>query len=153
MKYTTEIKIRLPRDQVTELFDRPENLYKWQPGLKSIEHLSGDPGKEGAQSRMVYEGRKGDLVMTESITQRNLPDEFHLSYIARGVFNEVYNYFSEPEPGITLWKMKNIFRFRGTMAFMIPFMKKAFIQNTHLSMERFKAFAESRKKINKLSDT
>jgi len=145
MKYTKEINIQLPRDQVIELFDSTDNLYQWQPGLKNFEHLSGDPGKEGARSRMVYEGRKGDLVMTETITKRNLPDEFHVSYKARGVFNEVYNYFSEPEPGTTLWKTENIFRFRGALAVMIPFMKKAFIQNTGLSMERFKAFAESKK--------
>lgn len=144
MKYTTEIKIQLPRDQVIELFDNTYNLYQWQPGLKNIEHVSGNPGKEGARSRMVYEGRKGDLVMTETITKRNLPDEFHTSYKARGVVNEVYNYFSEPEPGHTLWKMENMFRFRGALAVMIPFMKKAFIQNTNLSMERFKSFAEGK---------
>jgi hypothetical protein len=143
MKYTAEITIHLPREKVIELFDSTENLYKWQPGLKSIEHLSGDPGKEGARSRMVYEGRKGDLEMTETITHRNLPDEFHRTYEAKGVYNQVFNYFSEPEPGTTLWKTENIFRFRGTMAVMIPFMKKAFIHNTRLSMERFKAFAES----------
>jgi hypothetical protein len=145
MKYTTEIQIQLPREQVIELFDRTDNLYKWQPGLKSYEHLSGDPGKEGARSRLAYEGRKGDLVMTETITKRNLPDEIHLGYEARGVYNQVYNYFSEPEPGTTLWKTENIFRFRGAMSVMIPFMKKAFIQSTNLSMERFKAFAENRK--------
>jgi hypothetical protein len=142
MKYTTEVTIRLSRDKVIELFDSTENLRKWQPGLLSFEHLSGDAGQEGSQSKMVYEGRKGELVMTETISKRNFPDEFHAIYESRGVYNEMYNYFSEPEPGISLWRTVSIFKFRGLMALMAPFMKQAFTNNTILSMERFKTFAE-----------
>ena len=141
MEYTTEINIQLPRKKVIELFDNTENLNKWQPGLINLEALSGEPGKEGSQSRMVYEGRKGDLVMTETITHRNLPDEFHAIYKAKGVYNEMYNYFTEPEAGTTLWRTVSVFRFKGLMALMAPFMKKAFMDNTLLSMERFKVFA------------
>ena len=95
---------------------------------------------------MIYAGRKGDLVMKETIILRNFPHEFHASYQARGVYNQVFNYFEEPEPGTTLWKTQNIFKFRGAMAFMIPFMKRAFKNNTLLSMERFKVFAETTEK-------
>lgn len=143
MKYTTEVIIHLSREKVIELFDNTENLYKWQPGLKSFEHLSGEPGQEGSQSTMVYDGRKGDLVMTETITLRKLPDEFHGVYKAKGVYNEMYNYFRESEAGITLWKTVSVFRFNGLMALMAPFIKKAFMDNTLLSMERFKVFAET----------
>jgi len=94
----------------------------------------------------VYEGRKGDLVMTETITKRNFPDEFQAIYETRGVYNQVHNYFEEPEPGTTLWKMENVFKFSGAMAMMVPFMKKAFKNNTLLSMERFKVFAETAEK-------
>lgn len=147
MKYTSEVIIRLSREKVIELFDNTENLYKWQPGLRSFEHLSGEAGKEGCQSTMVYDGRKGDLVMTETITHRKLPEEFHGVYKAKGVYNEMYNYFSEPEAGITLWKTVSVFRFKGLMALMAPFMKKAFMDNTLLSMERFKVFAETADKM------
>lgn len=143
MKYTTEVTIHLPREKVIELFDSTENIYKWQPGLLSFEHLSGEPGQEGCRSKMVYEGRKSDLLMTETITKRNFPDEFHGTYEARGVYNEIYNYFSEPEPGTTLWSTVSIFKFRGLMALMAPFMKQAFTHNTVLNMERFKVFAEN----------
>ena len=143
MKYTTEVSIHLPREKVIEKFDSTENLYKWQPGLKKFEPLSGEPGKEGSKSTMVYEGRKGDLVMTETIVLNKFPDEFHTIYTAKGVYNEMYNYFTEPEPGITLWKTVSVFRFKGLMALMAPFMGKAFTDNTLLSMERFKVFAET----------
>ncbi len=142
MKYTTEVIINLPRTKVIELFDNTENMYNWQEGLKSFEPISGDPGQEGAQSKMVFEGRKGDLEMTETITKRNFPDEFHGVYKARGVYNEMLNYFTDLEDNKTLWRTVSIFKFSGLMAIMAPFMKVAFKNNTLLSMERFKSFSE-----------
>ena len=143
MKYTCEILINLPRQAVIELFDSSENLKKWQPGLLELTHLEGKPGEVGARSELVYESRKGNLVMTETITTRKLPEQFHMSYSSRGVYNEVENWFTEKEPGLTLWRTENYFRFRGIMMLMIPFMKQAFIHNTTLNMDRFKVFAEN----------
>ena len=143
MKYTTEVTIKLPRTKVIELFDNTENLFKWQEGLKSFDHTEGKPGQEGAVSKMTYEGRKGDLLMTETITKRNFPDEFDAIYRAKGVYNRIENIFTESGPGETTWRMINYFRFRGMMALMSPFMKGAFEGNTRLNMERFKAFAEA----------
>jgi len=142
MKYTTEVVIDLQRQKVIELFDSPENLYKWQEGLKKYEAISGEPGQEGSFSKMVYAARKGDLEMTELITRRNFPDEFHSTYRARGVHNEMYNYFEE-QGNRTLWRTVSIFKFKGLMAILAPFMKTAFTHNTLLNMERFKHFAEN----------
>ena len=142
MKYTTEVTINLPRTRVIELFDSTENMYKWQEGLKSFTVISGNPGEEGCRSEMVYEGRRGDLEMIETITKRNLPDEFHGIYEARGVYKEMHNYFLETDHGKTVWQTVNIYKFRGLLALMAPFMKAAFASNTLLNMERFKSFAE-----------
>jgi len=142
MRYTTEILINLPRSRVIELFDSTENLSQWQPGLLKFTHLEGKPGEVGARSELVYEGRKGDLVMIETIKTKQLPEQFHMSYKARGVYNEVENWFTEKEPGLTLWRTENYFRFGGIMMLMVPFMKKAFIHNTMLNLDRFKLFAE-----------
>jgi len=143
MKYTCEILIGRPRQEVIDLFDSSENLKKWQPGLLDLTHLEGNPGEVGSRSELIYESRKGDLVMTETITTRKLPEQFHMSYSSRGVYNEVENWFTEKEPGLTLWRTENFFRFRGIMMLMIPFMKQAFIHNTMLNMDRFKVFAEN----------
>ncbi len=145
MKYTTEVIIELPRQKVIELFDNTENMFKWQEGLKSYDHLEGNPGQEGARTAMVYESRRGELKMTETITKRKLPEEFHAVYEAKGVYNEMYNYFVENEPGRTTWRTVSVFRFRGLMALMAPFMKTAFTGNTLLNMERFKNFVEKNK--------
>ncbi len=142
MKYSTEVIIDLQRAKVLELFDDTENMYQWQEGLKSIKAISGIPGQEGARSFMIYESRKGELEVTETITKRDLPEEYHVVYKSRGVTNEILNHFSEPEANKTLWRIINVFRFRGLMALMAPFMKTAFMNNTLLNMERFKSFAE-----------
>ena len=142
MKYTTEIGINLPREKVIELFDNPENWSKWQLGLKSYNQLEGYAGQEGSTSKMIYTGRKSDLVIVEEVKRRNFPELYSVSYKSKGVYNEVISYFSEPEPGQTIWKMINEFKFSGMMALMAPFMKSAFSSNTVLNMERFKIFAE-----------
>jgi hypothetical protein len=49
-EYTVEIEIALPRHRVIELFDNPNNLVRWQTGLQSVEHISGEPGqREGGR--------------------------------------------------------------------------------------------------------
>lgn len=143
VRYTTEVIIDLPRNRVIDLFDSVENMYKWQPGLKNHQVISGEPGREGCRSELVYEARKGDLIMTETIIKRNLPEEFHTVYQSRGVINDTFNYFTEPEKTKTRWQTINVFRFRGLMALMAPLMKSAFAKNTLLNMERFKSFAEN----------
>jgi len=133
----------MPRARVIELFLNTRNLKYWQPGLKSFEHLEGNQGEEGARSKLVYAGRKSDLVITETITSNQLPEQIDMSYKSRGVYNVVENHFTEQEPGLTLWRTENYFRFGGVMMLMVPFMKQAFIHNTLLNMDRFKLFAET----------
>lgn len=93
MKYVLEITIDAPRQQVVELFDNSENLFEWQDGLKSFEHLEGEPGTVGAKSRIIYDVTgKGKLVeMIETITHKNLPDEFFATFESDGVWNQVEN--------------------------------------------------------------
>jgi len=143
VRYTTEVIINLSRIRVIELFDSVSDLERWQPGLKSHRVISGVAGREGCRTELVYEARNGDLVMTETVTKRNFPDEYHTLYESRGVTNQMFNHFSEPEAGRTRWQTVNVFRFRGLMALMAPLMKTAFRKNTLLNMERFKSYAES----------
>ena len=50
MKYSNELVINLPLEKVITLFDSEENLFKWQPELLSLEHLSGEKGKKGPKT-------------------------------------------------------------------------------------------------------
>ena len=50
MNFTTQIVINRPRDRVVELMRNPDNIPKWQPGLQSVELLSGEKDQVGARS-------------------------------------------------------------------------------------------------------
>ena len=93
MKYTREVVIDLPRDRVIELFMDRDNMPKWQTGLKSFEHVSGEPGQAGETSRLVYEHRGQDVEMIETVTSQSLPDALAGTYETEGVWNYINNRF------------------------------------------------------------
>lgn len=76
MKYTNEVIINAPVNRVIELFDNADNMKEWQPGLVSFEHLSGTPGQVGAKSKLKYKMGNREIEMIETITVKNLPEEF-----------------------------------------------------------------------------
>ena len=142
MRYSVELTINLPRGRVIELFDSSENLPKWQEGLQSFEHLSGEPGQPGAKSRLLYYMGNRQVEMIETIEKRSLPDEFTGTYEANGVWNRVENRFYEDGDEATRWHIGTEFRFSGLMRIMSLFMRSSFPEQTRQTMESFKAFAE-----------
>ena len=67
-------------------------MYKWQPGLISFDHISGTVGEMGA---MLYKMGSREIEMIETITVKNLHDEFSGTYEANGVWDEVKKKFYE----------------------------------------------------------
>lgn len=143
MRYSCEVTINLPRQRVIELFDNPENLKHWMPGLISFEPVSGTPGQPGAISRLEFQMGKRKMVMTETITVRNLPHEFSGTYDVQNVYNEVKNYFEEVGPDKTRYSTNNYFKFTGVMKLFAFFMQGTFKKTSQDYLNRFKAFAES----------
>ena len=143
MKYSNEIIISLPRKKVIDLFDNTENLYKWQPGLQKFEHLSGEPGQEGARSTLLYKMGKRENEMIETITKRNFPDEFSSTYEAKGVWNRQQNYFAEAGTDKTKWTTVSEFKCSGFMKVICWLMPGVFKKQTLKFMKDFKDFAES----------
>ena len=142
MKYSCEVTIDLPREQVIELFDSADNIKKWQTGLHSFEHISGEPGQPGAKSRMVYDENGRRLEMIETITSRNLPDEFSGTYEAKGVMYWVSNHFYEDGLDRTRRVLDSEFQFSGFYRVMGVVMKGSFPKQTMTMMNQFIAFAE-----------
>ncbi len=142
MKFTLETEINLPVAKVVELFDNPENLKHWQPGLISFEHISGTPGQPGAKSRLKYKMGKREIEMIETITVRNLPDEFSGTYEANGVFNIVKNFFKPVTDNKTRYINENEFQFKGFMKIIGFLMPGAFRKESEKYLNQFKEFAE-----------
>jgi len=143
MKYSHRITIDLPRRKVIELFDNKANMYKWQKGLQSVEHLSGQEGEVGSKSRLFYQMGKREMEMIETITKKDLPDEMHGTYSANGVHNVQQNYFKNIGQEQTEWQSDSEFKFKGFMKLIYPLMKGAFKKQSFSFMKDFKEFAES----------
>ncbi len=142
MKYQVEVDLDLPRERVIELFDSAENLFKWQPGLTNVEHVSGDPGQAGAKTKLSYDTNGRKMEMVETIIEQNFPETFSSTYDAKGVHNIIENHFIEDGTDKTRWVMDSEFQFSGFMKIMAFFMKGAFPKQTLESMNSFKNFAE-----------
>lgn len=144
MKYNSEIVIDVPRKKVIEYFDNLENMKHWQEGLVSYEHITGVPGQPGAKTRLQYEMGKRKIDMIETITVRSLPEEFSGTYEAKGVWNEVKNFFHE-EGENTKWVTENEFVFNSffmkVMGFLMP---GAFKKQSNKYLKDFKQFAENK---------
>jgi len=143
MKYTCDIVIDKPIDEVIALFDNPDNMEKWQPGFISHEHISGESGMPGAKMRLKYKMGKRDIEMVETILTRNLPEEFSGTYEAKGVYNIVKNSFEPIGENKTMWKTYQEFKFSGFMKIIGFLMPGSFKKQSMKYMELFKEFAES----------
>lgn len=142
LTYDCQVDINLPRERVIELFDNPDNLKEWQPGLISFEHLSGEPGHPGARSRLVYQMGKRRIEMIETITERNLPERFSGTYETKGAYNEMVNEFSELGPDRTRWVSHVRFELSGLMKIMGWLMPSTFRKQSQSFMVMFREFAE-----------
>ncbi|MHA1198921.1 MAG: SRPBCC family protein [Candidatus Heimdallarchaeaceae archaeon] len=141
MKYKTEVIINLPREKVIEKFDGFENMKKWQKGLKSYEHVSGEVGRTGAQTKLVYDGIGRNVEIIETIIKRDLPNYFVAKYETKGVKNINYNHFHLETENSTKWVADNEFEFKGMMSLMSIFNRGEFKKQTLKDMIAFKDFA------------
>jgi hypothetical protein len=143
MRYTTEIEINKPIDQVISLFDNPDNMTKWMEGLQHFEHLSGTPGQPGAISQLKFKMGKREFVMKETITSRHLPDDFSGKYETREVVNVVKNRFIKLSDTKTKYVTENELQFHGFFKILGFLMPGAFRKQSYKYQVAFKQFVEN----------
>lgn len=146
MKYTNEVEIDLPVEEVVHLFDNPENMKSWMPGLQSYEHISGTPGTPGAKMKLKFKMNNREIEMIETIIKRDLPREFSGTYEAKGVYNIISNKFTALSPNRTRYFTENEFRFSGFMKVIGWLMPGVFKKQSQVYLDSFKKFAESKKR-------
>ena len=143
MKYTIDVTIELPREEVIIKMDNADNMKHWQQGLVSYEHISGTPGEIGAKMQLNYKMGKREFNLIETITKNRFPEEFNATYTAKGMHNVQENSFEETQEGFTKWVSKCEFIPSGfmmrAMAFLMP---GAFKKQSRKYMIDFKNFAE-----------
>jgi hypothetical protein len=152
-EFTVEIEIALPRNRVIELFENPDNLFKWQTGLQSFEPISGEPGQPGAKSRLVYLIGKRKIELIETVIERKLPDEFNGTYEWQGGKNTLRNRFIELGPERTKWESTCAYQCSSLMLKMMSFCCPGMFRKQNLTfLQNFKAFAEEGRNVNEGRD-
>ena len=94
-------------------------MKKWMEGLQSFEPISGTPGEVGSKSRLKFKMGKREIEMIETITAKNLPEEFTATYEAKGVFNIVKNSFEPLPNNKTKYTTEQEFQFKGFMKLLV----------------------------------
>lgn len=143
MKYTCEIIIDLPRQEVICKLDNAENMKHWQKGLINYEIISGAPGQEGTKMRLDYKMGKRTISMVETISKRDFPREFNATYDTKGVYNIQRNTFHEAGPSTTKWVSESEFQFSSFGMKLMGWMMPGIFKKQSLKyLEDFKNFAE-----------
>ena len=147
--YTVTIEFDLPRDRVIERFDNPDNLFKWQTGLQSLQHLSREAGQPGAKSKLVYRSGKHTIELIETVTERKLPDEFNGTYEWPGGRNTLRHRFIELGPNRTRWESTCAYQFSSFLLKLMGFFCPGMFRKQNLRfLQNFKAFAEEGRNAN-----
>ena len=141
MKYTCEIEIKQPVDKTVELFLNQENLFKWLPGLQKLELIEGEKGKPGAKTKLHFDMDGKKIEMIETLHKENLPEEFAVTFEAKGVVNIQTTRFEKIDENKTRYVSENEFQFKGFMKLM-TLMPGAFKKQSMKYLESFKKFAE-----------
>ena len=146
MKFECSVDIQAPRQRVVELFDSAENLKHWQDGFQRFEHLSGTRGEVGAKTRLTYEMRGKPMELIETITVKNLPDEFSGTYEHVHMDNTMRNFFEEIDGGQATRYRAEI-EYTALKTFMVRVMAKLFPglfrKQVQKWMDQFRDFVEA----------
>jgi hypothetical protein len=145
MDYTRSITITGDRDAIAALYVDTSTWVEWQPSLLSIEVLEGAPPAQGARSRLTFRrGKKGTMVMIETVELSALPEQWNVVYEVAGVHNVCETRFEQTDARTTLVEQRNLFRFSGFMRVVGVLFARSFPAETQKSLEAFRHVAESR---------
>ena len=142
MRYTIDITIEKPIDEVINLFDNPDNMKHWQPDLVNYEHLSGEPGQPGSKAKLTYRSGKRTFDMIETILERNLPTIFSGTYEVNNTVSEVSSEFIDLGNGSTKWVSRNHFKLSGFYKIIGWLFPGLFKKQSMKYQQLFKEFAE-----------
>ena len=144
MKYTTAIKVNISLDNFIKKLDTVDNMKHWQRGLVSAEHISGDLGQLGAKMKLKYRFGRRQREITETITKRDFPNEFHVNYTITAMHNIQRNYFEKTSNGFTKWTSYNEYiPLTLRTRIMLLIMPRTFKKQSLIYMQDFKNFAEN----------
>jgi carbon monoxide dehydrogenase subunit G len=147
MKYTCDIIINKPIDEVLAVFQDAESLKHWQPGLVSVELLSGTAGQVGAKSKLKFLMGKKTIEMIETILVNDLPKDFTLQFETSGMVNSVKSTFENNGENQTKLSTYNEFQMNGFYKLLGWLMPGAFKKQSIIYLNHLKEYVETGKSV------
>ncbi len=142
MRYTEEIKINKPLDEVICVFNDEKQLHHWQRGLIKTRTIKGKTGEIGSIRKLKIDLELSIVSMREEIIHKNLPHEWFATYNSKGLKSVQKNYFTETNK-TTLWTSESEFMFSGYMKFISKVLPSIFKKRSQLIMADFKDYIEN----------
>jgi len=144
MKFTCSVVINAPREKVTSLFNDEKYLKEWQDGYQGSQLLSGESGKEGAKSKIIFLQGKRSMELLETIEVVDMPYEKTALYEHAHMTNSMQNIFEELENGHTKYSAHiHYTEFHGLVPrLMARFFPKLFKKQAQKWLDQFKHFVE-----------
>ncbi len=144
MKFTCEVTIEKSRKEVTELFANPAYLGEYQKGFLRKNLISGAEGEQDAISKIYYKQGRGEMELTETITENQLPEYFIGHYHHIHMDNTMKSVFTSLSENQTLYSAEiEYIAFRGfipkAMAMLMPWIFKSQVNKW---LRNFKVFCE-----------
>lgn len=140
LKYSFEIEIKRPLDEVISLFSNRDHLNNWQKGLLSCEALPSLDGHE--RYLLMFSMGRRKMKITETILKNDLPEYYDVNYKVKGAQHTMYNSFYSNGRNATKWVSEVEYKFSGLMHILARFNKSGFEQQSLWYMRSFKLFAE-----------
>lgn len=142
VKYTTEITVNKPIEEVFVQFDDTEKLQQWLPDVKSIEPIQEKPGKVGSTYRMVVLNKGLELAMTEKIMAYVPKEKMTFQFDSADMIKtDDYNFSSEENKTKIVLHSK-IKAKKYLMSCVFPWFKSVPQKLSQEYMNRFKEMVE-----------
>jgi len=143
MKMKYEQIIQASREFVWSIFSNSGNLTRWQPTLRSFTHKSGQPGRPGAVSELVYDENGRKVVVTETVTERRQPVFMARTYDNDRARTLIVHHFEAIDENKTRFVSYTNMRFKGITKVMSLFVAKSIRARAEADLNRFKLFVET----------
>ena len=142
MEYTVSNTIKAPLDNVVEKFFDPNSVEHWMEGYKGMEHLKGTPGQVGAETNFTFEHKGKEMIIHETILERNSPNQVKFAYRSKMGYNEVEMIFEKIDENSTSQTNHSMFKLKGGMK-LFGWMFKGMMKKQSMTyLTSFKDFVE-----------
>ncbi len=142
-KYTTEVVVNKPIEEVFSLFNDSSRIKEWIPELKSIEATDEKPGKIGSTYKMVVTSNNGEKINLEEKVLAYVPNEKVTLFIHADNMLKTDDYSFTFKDGVTTVKNESVCRSNSyLLSCVFPYFKSTFKKQDQGYLNNFKKIAE-----------